>query len=300
MGRQQRTKQWCFTLNNYTEEEQKQIDFAVDREDVVYMCYGEERGTEGTPHLQGYFELSRKLVLSSVRKLAGLERAHFEPRRGSQNQAIEYCRKDGRFVEFGNRQRPGRRSDLDDVRKRIDAGASLKEIAESNFSVFLQYRKGLQHYMGFQILPRSWITENTVLWGNTGTGKTRWVHDQVTTGTLYIYAGSNPDSPWFDGYEGNESVLFDDFRGYSTLKFEFLLRLLDRYAMQVPVKGGFVEWCPRKIYITSNVPPLEWYPSIGDITPLLRRLHKVKHVDVALYDDIVEFDIEEYNKKVSF
>lgn len=63
---------------------------------------------------------------------------------------------------------------------------------------------------------------------------------------------------WFDGYEGQENVLFDDFHG-GVFKLPYLLKLLDRYPMRVPVKGGFVQWKPRRIFITSNIDPDLWF-----------------------------------------
>lgn len=69
---------------------------------------------------------------------------------------------------------------------------------------------------------------------------------------------------WFDGYEGQDDVLMDDYQ-CSMLDREFFLRLLDRYPMQVPVKGGFVEWRPKRIIITSNHNPIDWYASEQNI-----------------------------------
>lgn len=286
MSRSSRSRTWVFTLNNYTDEEKAAVETLVDPPGFArYVCYGLERGEGGTPHLQGYIELESKRVLGSLKRLPGLSRAHFEPRRGTQEQAIDYCRKDGEFYEFGERLRPGRRTDLDAIRDRLDNGESMAEIAATNFSVFLQYRKGLQAYRELRISPRCWVPTVTVLCGRTGVGKTRRVFDLCGTGGVYIYAGSNRDNPWFDGYCGDINVLFDDFRGDSTIRLEFLLRLLDRYPMRVPVKGSFVEWSPRSIYITSNDPLERWYPGV-DISPLRRRITHYEYIDDNLYEDI--------------
>jgi len=48
------TRAWCFTLNNYTEEERD----ALRSLKCKYIVFGYERGEEGTPHLQGYVHLS--------------------------------------------------------------------------------------------------------------------------------------------------------------------------------------------------------------------------------------------------
>lgn len=83
-----------------------------------------------------------------------------------------------------------------------------------------------------------------------------------------------PGGTWFDGYDGHDCVLFDDFTG--DIKFCYFLQVIDRYLPRVPVKGGFTPWTPKRIYITSNIAPNLWYP---DTTPyqkeaLLRRIHQ--------------------------
>jgi hypothetical protein len=96
-----------------------------------------------------------------------------------------------------------------------------------------------------------------VYWGRTGAGKTRAVFDNVPSPEdIYVHPGGQ----WFDGYDGQPIVLFDDFGG-SEFKLTYFLKLLDRYPMQVPIKGGFVSWIPKEVYITSNRNPLEWYPN---------------------------------------
>lgn len=70
------SRAWCFTLNNYTAEE----EVAVQQLDVAYLVYGREVGAEGTMHLQGY--LYRTLArLSAMKKM--IPRAHFEAAKGT-------------------------------------------------------------------------------------------------------------------------------------------------------------------------------------------------------------------------
>jgi len=119
------------------------------------------------------------------------------------------------------------------------------------------------------------------LWGKTGTGKSRFCYDQVQDRSVWRPG----DYKWFDGYAGQEIIIIDDYRGEYALPV--FLNLCDRYPMQVPVKGGFANWCPKKIYITSNVNPNLWYSTDGfSLDAFKRRLDVVEFIDEKLYDDI--------------
>lgn len=78
------------------------------------------------------------------------------------------------------------------------------------------------------------------------------------------------------GYDAHPCVILDDFRP-EWCKLSFLLRLLDRYAMRVPFKGGFRQWKPVKIWITCPKHPEECYlESAEDNAQLIRRLTVIK------------------------
>ena len=68
---------WCFTLNNYSQEEQE----ALRNVTCAYMVFGRERGDEGTPHLQGYVHLQHQKTLTAMKKI--MPRAHLEVRMGT-------------------------------------------------------------------------------------------------------------------------------------------------------------------------------------------------------------------------
>lgn len=267
-----RSKAWVFTLNNWVDEEADVLCGMYHEGQASYMLFGVETGESGTPHLQGYVELISRVSLSSLKDLIGLSRIHLEPRRGSQQEAISYCKKDGDFVELGSASRQGRRTDLDSIQQAIKDGANQMEVADRFFSQWVVYRRSFEAYdnMLHNDTPRRWETEVTVYIGATGTGKSRTVHELEPR----LFVASLPSrggAPWFDGYRGHEAVLFDDYRG--EYEFSLLLRLLDRYPMSVPIKGGFVNWQPKRIYITSNRHVEFWYPGLGEgLEPLNRRI----------------------------
>lgn len=262
-----RGKNWCFTLNNPTNEETKQIESALGN-GATYIIFGREVGESGTPHLQGYVELSQRRRRGAVRELLG-KRVHLEIRRGTQEQAVEYCRKDGDYEEMGEAivSQQGKRSDLDVIKEKIKNGVTEKDIADEHFTKWVVYRKSFAAYR--QLNAADEIRTNlrvVFLYGAAGCGKTRLAYETYRN----LYRVPDHTLKWFDGYRQEETVLLDDYRGSGD--DGFLLQLLDIYPMQVPVKGGFEPWTPKLIIITSNMTFPFGHDSIE--APLGRRIHK--------------------------
>lgn len=251
----QQARHWCFTLNNYTDDEEQHLG-TLHPDKVLYIVYGRETGAQGTPHLQGFVSFESRKVASTVKRLIG-RRAHLEVARGTPSQAADYCKKDGDFREFGSIPHArGARNDLRKLQERIVAGATATEIRDEFPGLYYRYNRAIDRHIQDMKPDRDWETNVVVYWGKTGTGKTKQVFEFTRRTDIYTHTGES----WFDGYQGQPVVLFDDFNG-SEFKLTYLLKLLDRYPMQVPIKGGYVKWVPRTIFITSNKHPDEWYPN---------------------------------------
>lgn len=271
-----RSKYWCFTVNTEIPEYERKLQALYSAGKLTYLVYGRERGSKtARMHLQGYLEFHGRLRFSQAKRLLG-GTVHLERRMGSAHQASEYCKKEGDVIEMGTISKgQGARSDLEDLQADLRSGRSLTAIADDHFGSFLRYSRSINHARLLYSTPRNWVVNVVVYWGQTGTGKTRSVFDHVDSlENLYVH----PGGPWFDGYDGNEVALFDDFTG-SCFKIGYLLKLLDRYPMRVPVKGGFVNWAPKEIFITSNMDPNDWYPGALNEhrLALRRRISECKH-----------------------
>lgn len=70
--------------------------------------------------------------------------------------------------------------------------------------------------------------EVTLLLGPPGCGKTRSVHE--TAPALFKQAAGGPT--WFDGYVGQEDVLFDEFEGrFSKWELAIFNQVIDRFSL---------------------------------------------------------------------
>lgn len=295
----QRYREWCFTLHgDHRFDEHAR---GLDPSTFTYMCFQPETcPTSGRSHLQGYVCLTTVRTLNGVKDVlfpVPYRHVHLEVTKGSPAENRTYCSKvesrdltaDFAFTELGNfddvpaERGQGARNDLHQVAAIISGGGNLYEAASFSPSHFVKYHKGLAALQSVLFarprLPVDGVyVPPKVFWfyGSTGTGKSRLVFEETVGQDLYI----KPSGGWFDGYSGQKVVLFDDFRG-DWVKYAELLKLLDRYPMQVPVKGGFVQWSPEIIYITCPRRPEEIFSGIeakddGGIEQLTRRITEVR------------------------
>lgn len=257
-----KARNWLYTINNPTDADKP------DDWKCKFNVYQVEKGENGTEHFQGYIMFEQPVTIAGLKKLN--MRAHWEMRKGTHAQALAYCTKletriDGPYY-FGTAPKQGSRNDLLDLKLSLDKGDNIRIVAENHFSSFLKYSRGIQLYKNLITKPRSYKSEVTVFYGPTGVGKTKICNERFPD-AYWIYPQQN--GKWLDGYDSHEIVIIDEFYGW--FPHNYMLRLLDRYPMKVETKGGYVEFIAKKIFITSNKEPFEWYPKMAESFPQLSR-----------------------------
>ncbi len=250
----------CWTLNNPRDM------VMFEQEDMDYLVYQEEMSDSGTYHLQGYCEFSKQTSQTKAKELLGGPTVHIERRRGTQAQAIAYC-KDGEKrldhtepYEEGEPRHQGKRVDLEGFRDAVMAGERERDLIEEHYGILARYPRFYQTLTKTNRPRRSTDLVVTLLYGETGTGKTRHVEDQWGADPEFYRTPLNNKTIWFDGYDGHTKVLLDDFSGAAShISLCNLLQLLDRYPIQVPTKGGHTWWMPNEVFVTTNLLPKDWY-----------------------------------------
>jgi len=256
----------CFTL--WSEGEEGSPDFFFPLlfpkfwPDCTYCVYSLERGEAcGRLHYQGYAEfVGQKRFKWIHANCDGMERAALFVRKGTQEEAIRYCEKSETHVEgpwvFGcpKETEQGKRSDLIDIRRKLDNRVSEAKIAEDHFSSWCRYNKSFRDYKRLKGLEekRRWKMSLEIYIGDTGMGKSTVVDNK------YPDAYWKDNTKWWDGYTGQEVVIWDEFYGHSCA-FTYLLRLVDSKPMQVEVKNGYIQFTSKIICFTSNEEPEKWY-----------------------------------------
>lgn len=263
-----RSRNWVFTLNNY-----KESDIAsIDQCEVKYALYGKEVGKSGTPHLQGYMCFKTVKSLKSVRNI--MPKAHWEIRKGSHQQARDYCKKDGDYHERGIE--PMTQKEKGDAGKRVYEEAfelakqgRIEEIAEPLRTRFYTTYKRIRK--DYQIAPES-MSEltNEWYWGDSGTGKSRKAREENPGAYL------KNANKWWDGYVDQEVVIIDEWSPQHECLASHLKQWADHHAFAAESKGGALCIRPKKIIVTSNYSIDQCFPNPADSEPMRRRF-KVTH-----------------------
>lgn len=187
---------------------------------------------------------------------------HFEKRRGTRSQARNYCMKedtrapDHAIMEIGKFSASDR-TDLSTMYQMAVNGRSERDIAMSFPASYMRYHKGVKQIKAFYMPERDDEPMVVLLSGLPGTGKT----STVLEGADDLWKSAATDAlQWFDGYDQHNDVLLDEFAGrMSKCPLTTFLALIDRYSQRVPTKGSFTSWAPKRIFITTNYHPVEWY-----------------------------------------
>lgn len=229
------SRYWCATLNNFDEEDFVFATILCERRihGLTYGIVGREIGEAGTPHLQCYFEFDRRKKFTTVKKIFG--KYHLETRRGTAEEASEYCKKDGDYVEFGSitESKQGQRTDLDRIADLIQEGATRREIAKLYPTTFMRMYRGIDALISiyrrrtnvsvFRDLRWNVRLEKThVFWGPAGCGKTEFAKQLLPTALFVTHIDDLKD---FDEslYSG---VIFDDM-SFRHLPREAQIHLVD-------------------------------------------------------------------------
>lgn len=180
--RPNRTRQVCFTLNNYTDDEFSALKIAYPVY-FDYICFGKEVSASGTPHLQGYgrFAGGKAIDWRTVHKWPGCARLALSPAAGNAIQNRVYCAKGAQthdeyvqyhprktptndgwrysdtdwnhgpnyglnadFYEYGILPAPGKRTDIHQVVEAIERDPTYGEILGdvNHLAVYAKYHAG--------------------------------------------------------------------------------------------------------------------------------------------------------------
>lgn len=276
-----RSKGWCFTINNYTEEDTAAVEALKDHKHIKYVVAGKEVGEQGTPHIQGYCYMNVEKSRKAMSKL--LPRANLRAAKGSAEQNFDYCSKDADFFEFGTRPISNKRKgELE-----VERWESAKKAAIAGDFDSVPADIYIRHYTNIkkiatehQSLPSN-LDETCGFWiyGPSGTGKTTQVNKIAPNAYL------KNCNKWWDGYDGQDDVIIEDFDKVHKHLAHYLKIWADWKAFSAETKGGHISIRPKRIIVTSNYHPSDiWDPTTehASFFPIIERFVLTEMKGVSL------------------
>ena len=265
-------RKWFLTINNPEKHGFKQdvIKAVLGKlKGDVYYCMCDEIGRKTqTYHTHIFIHRPSPLTFKQLKSM--FPPADIRWCRGTNQENRDYVRKEGKwkdtdkedtnlketFFENGDcpEEMQGKRNDLHDLYAMIKDDFTTYDILEVNPNYMdkldkIDQVRELLRYEEFKDKRRLDI-QVEYWYGEAGAGKSRAVRDKY--GDSKVYCVSDSKNPW-DGYRGQDVVLFDDFRA-DMFSLNDLLRWLDVYPVELPCRYRNKQACYTKVYFTSNIP----------------------------------------------
>jgi hypothetical protein len=253
-------------------------------------------------HIHFQLSFSSKKTFTFLKNQFEAE-VHIETTKTSPKQHFNYCCNG--HIEFQVIQTPQfktfivpeqQQDKIQELHLALKSCSTFLQFQDNYFSLFFKHfhlaaKYYAQHPPEHDALSRRDL-EVFWYWGPTGTGKSYTAREEAANlckennWRFYTWPLQRPGQCWFEGYTGQEVVLFEEIRGNS-FQFSHLLQLLDPYDLLVEVKGSSVMFTPRVIYLTSPYSPQQCFPNLASedkLTQLIRRI-KVVHFNEPLTTD---------------
>jgi hypothetical protein len=264
-----KSRKWCFTLNNYNADDYDRISRVA--EGARYAVIGKEKGSMGTPHLQGFLYFKNAVSFNSVKNKVGAA-CHLETAKGTPEQNRIYCTKDGDFQEWG--ELPMSQKRKGEVEKERWASAislakegKFEELELSEPQIFLS------HYRTLRTIQKDFMPDvedaddvtGIWFWGEPGTGKSFTARQQYPGAYLKMC------NKWWDGYQDEEFVIMDDLDPKHAVLGHHLKIWADRYCFIAEIKGGARKIRPKTFIVTSQYSPEQIWENDEETVKAIRR-----------------------------
>lgn len=225
----------------------------------------EECPKTGSLHIDAYYEYPTQRRCSTEQKKLtksfGKGNFNLQVARGTAGENDDYSTKEGGLYQKEGTPAEGQgfRTDLLENRNDLLAGrCTAEDIATSDPERYHKYARTFHKIedIAFRRKFRTEMTQGVWLYGPTGVGKShRYLHD-FNPATHYIWKQN--DRGWQDGYTGQATVIFNEFRG--AMPYEELMDLVDKWPYTVPRRGREpAPFLAKTVVITSSRSPQAVY-----------------------------------------
>lgn len=239
-----RARRWTITLNNYTDEEHKDIIYTFIDKNYLYIV-GEEVGSSGTPHLQIYIECKNPVSFNTIKQICS--RFHIEKAKGNRDSNLKYCSKEHRYTTNFNEFKKSKKMIL---------------LEKYNNVIWKDWQKLIIDIIETEPDDRkiNWIWES-----NGNIGKSFLCKYLVLKYDAIIADGKkdnifNQIKLWIDNHEEHEmpKLCIVDIPRYNKdhLNYGVLEQIKNGMIYSGKYEGGICLFEPPHVFIFSNNPPI--------------------------------------------
>lgn len=272
----ERSRNWCFTINNYTEQNVWELNDIECR----YMVYQYEQSQTGTPHIQGFIVFQNARRLTTVRSMRAFRRAHLEVAHGSVEANVAYCTKQTTRcagtepIERGNKPKSqAEKGDMEEQRwNLIRENAKIGNFDDIPSDVYIRNYGALRSIHKDHMVKPPDANGVTGVWisGKSGVGKSRYARYHWPNAYLKMC------NKWWDGYQNESNVIIDDIDINHKVLGHHLKIWADRYSHLAESKGSAMHIRPQHLVVTSQYTIEEiWSEEPATVEALNRRFQKV-------------------------
>ncbi|AXH75182.1 MAG: putative viral replication protein [Cressdnaviricota sp.] len=294
-GQGRKVTRYCFTWNNPSIDGNKLKEYFESNELFASGVFQMEEGDNKVKHFQGYVELSKACYVTALHKAMGNHKMHWEYANGSKIQNHKYCTKEDTRVDgpwyvkmdkefFLGRKTQGRRSDLDEfATAAVEAGGVNSDLMEQYPGYAMKHSKQAKDLISMLALRKAkederayWKEEARLhaageatqgqqqrhlelYFGPTAAGKTTMIKRKIIGDEDKSLYTKNCANKWWCGYDGDQVILMDEFRGDSFGQMEEFNNITNLGALQVEMKGGNTVLLATEMHFASNRHPVHWW-----------------------------------------
>lgn len=281
-----RSRAWCFTLNNYNQDEER----ILHELDCTYLVCGREVGELGTPHLQGYIYFKNARFSNGVQTI--LRRAHWEIARSDHAANRAYCTKDNNYFETGTLPMSNKRKGEVEQERWANAWKAAKKGDIDAIDYDIRFR----HYSTIKAIAKDYMAkpidlnglDNWWIYGEPGTGKSR------SARLLYPESYMKACNKWWDGYQHEPNVIIDDYELDMGKTLGHYLKIwAQNQSFIAECKGGAMHIRPKRIIVTSNYSIEEVFAHDQVLVRAMKRRFKVEHITQPIDFDVPILPIDQ-------
>lgn len=240
-------KNWCFTLNNYTADDEALLAAAP----VQYMVYGHEVApSTGTKHLQGFLVLEKNARVSALKKLH--PRAHWEQAKGNSQQNRTYCTKEGKDIIERGTPPSDKKKQGEEEKARWEAArasAKLGRFDDIPADIYMRTHAACHKIAAMhQVVPP--VLEGELV--------NEWIYGPAGSGKSTRAAAENPGAyvkglhKWWSKYTGQDVVILEEMSPFHVHLTSDIKLWAQHQPFSAETKGDVICIRPKKLVVTAN------------------------------------------------